>query len=181
MKRLRQELEQTMDLYSNACREALTAKQQAMDMNRYKYKEEERQAEEAAMSAVEATKAAERLAEIEQATDNFAPSRKIGEGGYGPVCKCYLDHTQVAVKILRPDAAQGRLQFLQELQVLSRIRHPNMVLLLGACLDKAGDFAWRPQACQQITTKQDWQSCILPRVNEVANSGSPSSQDKGIK
>ncbi|XP_039023414.1 U-box domain-containing protein 52-like [Hibiscus syriacus] len=188
MKRLRQELKQTMDLYSNACREALTAKQQAMDLNRYKNKEEERleearQAEEAAMSAVEAERAkckaaveaaeaAERLAvsqkpsnlegealreamelkkmlkalsnrkiqyrrytieEIEQATENFAPSLRIGEGGYGPVYKCYLDHTQVAVKILRPDAAQGRLQFLQELEVLSCIRHPNMVLLLGAC------------------------------------------------
>ncbi|KAE8673401.1 F17F16.3 protein [Hibiscus syriacus] len=188
MKRLRQELKQTMDLYSNACREALTAKQQAMDLNRCKNKEEERleearQAEEAAMSAVEAERAkckaaveaaeaAERLAlsqkpsnlegealreamemtkmlkalsnrkiqyrrytieEIEQATENFAPSLKIGEGGYGPVYKCYLDHTQVAVKILRPDAAQGRLQFLQELEVLSCIRHPNMVLLLGAC------------------------------------------------
>ncbi|KAK8664993.1 hypothetical protein V6N13_084759 [Hibiscus sabdariffa] len=188
MKRLRQQLKQTMDLYSNACREALTAKQQAIELNRYKNKEEERleearQAEEAALTAVEAERAkckaaikaadaAERLVvsqkpstldgvtlretiemkkmlealsnrkiqyrrytieEIEQASNNFAPSRKIGEGGYGPVYKCYLDHTQVAVKILRPDAAQGRVQFLQELEVLSCIRHPNMVLLLGAC------------------------------------------------
>ncbi|PPD83051.1 hypothetical protein GOBAR_DD20039 [Gossypium barbadense] len=73
------------------------------------------------------------IEEIEEATDNFSPSRKIGEGGYGPVYKCYLDHTPVAVKVLRPDAAQGRLQFMQEIEVLSCIRHPNMVLLLGAC------------------------------------------------
>lgn len=56
------------------------------------------------------------IEEIEQATDGFACSRKIGEGGYGPVYKCYLDHTSVAVKVLRPDAAQGRLQFLQEVR-----------------------------------------------------------------
>lgn len=54
--------------------------------------------------------------EIEVATEFFAESRQIGEGGYGPVFKCYLDHTPVAVKVLRPDAAQGRSQFQQEVR-----------------------------------------------------------------
>ncbi|MQM13802.1 hypothetical protein Taro_046728 [Colocasia esculenta] len=36
-------------------------------------------------------------------------------GGYGPVFKASLDHTAVAIKILRPDAAQGARQFQQEL------------------------------------------------------------------
>ena len=71
--------------------------------------------------------------EIEVASEYFSEARKIGEGGYGPVYKCYLDHTPVAIKVLRPDAAQGRSQFQQEVEVLSCIRHPNMVLLLGAC------------------------------------------------
>ncbi|KAE8699329.1 F17F16.3 protein [Hibiscus syriacus] len=189
MKRLRQELKQTMDLYGNACRQAISAKQQAIEIKHGKNQEEQRleevqRAEEAAMSAVEKEKAKCKAAmeaaeavqkrveskrilastrggalreteemkrmlqilsnsnikykrysieEIEKATENFAPNRKIGEGGYGPVFKCYLEHTQVAVKVLRPDAAQGRLQFLQEIEVLSSIRHPNMVLLLGAC------------------------------------------------
>lgn len=56
------------------------------------------------------------IEEIEKATDNFASSRKIGEGGYGPVYQCSLDHTPVAVKVLRPDAAQGRSQFQQEVR-----------------------------------------------------------------
>ncbi|VFQ94390.1 unnamed protein product [Cuscuta campestris] len=73
------------------------------------------------------------IEEIETATEYFSKSRKIGEGGYGPVYKCYLDHTPVAVKVLRPDAVHGRQQFQQEIEVLSCIRHPNMVLLLGAC------------------------------------------------
>ncbi|KAL2637648.1 hypothetical protein AAZV13_06G071600 [Glycine max] len=73
------------------------------------------------------------IEEIEAATDFFAESLKIGEGGYGPVFKCLLDHTPVAVKVLRPDAQQGRSQFQREVEVLSCIRHPNMVLLLGAC------------------------------------------------
>ncbi|CAN1143861.1 U-box domain-containing protein 35 [Linum perenne] len=73
------------------------------------------------------------MEDIEKATNKFDESKKIGEGGYGPVFKCYLDHTPVAVKVLRPDAVQGRSQFQREVEVLSMIRHPNMVLLLGAC------------------------------------------------
>ncbi|KAF8393592.1 hypothetical protein HHK36_021836 [Tetracentron sinense] len=73
------------------------------------------------------------IEEIEVATNYFSASLKIGEGGYGPVYKASLDHTPVAIKILRPDAAQGKQQFQQEVEVLSCIRHPNMVLLLGAC------------------------------------------------
>ncbi|XP_057458329.1 U-box domain-containing protein 35 isoform X2 [Lotus japonicus] len=73
------------------------------------------------------------IEEIEAATNFFCESQKIGEGGYGPVFKCYLDHTPVAVKVLRPDAAQGKSQFQQEIDILSCMRHPNLVLLLGAC------------------------------------------------
>lgn len=54
------------------------------------------------------------IEEIEAATNFFCETRKIGEGGYGPVFKCYLDHTPVAIKVLRPDAAQGKSQFQQE-------------------------------------------------------------------
>ncbi|XP_015689250.2 U-box domain-containing protein 52 isoform X2 [Oryza brachyantha] len=71
--------------------------------------------------------------DIEAATHKFDRALKIGEGGYGPVYKAVMDHTNVAIKILRPDASQGRKQFQQEIEVLSCMRHPNMVLLLGAC------------------------------------------------
>lgn len=54
------------------------------------------------------------IEEIEEATNFFSNSLKIGEGGYGPVYKAELDHTPVAIKVLKPDAAQGRSQFQQE-------------------------------------------------------------------
>ncbi|KAH7687969.1 Adenine nucleotide alpha hydrolases-like protein [Dioscorea alata] len=172
MRRLRLELKQTMDMYSSACKEALTAKQQAMELNKWKMAEEQkleaaRNSEERAKAlaereqakskaALEAAEASQRIAEleaqkrmnaelkvlqesqerksslvdsssysdvryrkytieeIETATEFFAGKRKIGEGGYGPVFRCYLDHTQVAIKVLRPDAAQGKTQFQQE-------------------------------------------------------------------
>ncbi|KAK4719138.1 hypothetical protein R3W88_017476 [Solanum pinnatisectum] len=71
--------------------------------------------------------------EIEAATNYFSNSQKIGEGGYGPVYKGYLDHTSVAIKVLRSDITQGQIQFQKEIEVLSRLRHPNVVLLLGTC------------------------------------------------
>ena len=54
------------------------------------------------------------IEDIEVATDYFSNSLKIGEGGYGPVYKGSLDHTPVAIKVLRPDVSQGLKQFKQE-------------------------------------------------------------------
>lgn len=64
------------------------------------------------------------IEEIEAATDHFSISLKIGEGGYGPVFECFLDHTPVAVKVLSPDAAQGRSQFQQEVRKFFTVIHP---------------------------------------------------------
>ncbi|KAL9235562.1 hypothetical protein vseg_010310 [Gypsophila vaccaria] len=161
MRRLKLELKQTMEMYSEACKEAVIAKekerQRAMDLHRWRLEEDKKSQvsgtlEERGKSSRSSEPGKERIhgtedtstyssiryrkysiEEIEEATNNFSGDLKIGEGGYGPVFKCYLDHTRVAVKVLRPDAAQGRTQFQQEVEVLSCIRHPHMVLLLGAC------------------------------------------------
>ena len=54
--------------------------------------------------------------EIEVATNNFSKSLKIGEGGYGPVYRAILQHTPVAIKVLKSDASQGLKQFQQEVR-----------------------------------------------------------------
>ncbi|CAL0332114.1 unnamed protein product [Lupinus luteus] len=171
MRRLKLELKQTMEMYSTACREALTAQHKLMELNHWRTEEEikieeARLTQEAALTMAEKEKARSKAAletaealkqiaeveshrresvevkavkeaeelrklldnvaqddvkyrkytieEIEEATNFFSESQKIGEGGYGPVYKCHLDHTPVAVKVLRPDAAQGKSQFQQE-------------------------------------------------------------------
>ena len=73
------------------------------------------------------------IKDVEDATDGFSDAQKIGEGGYGPVYKAVLENTSVAIKILKSDVSQGLKQFQQEIEVLSSMRHPNMVILLGAC------------------------------------------------
>ncbi|XP_068649738.1 U-box domain-containing protein 34-like [Aristolochia californica] len=71
--------------------------------------------------------------EIVAATEGFSESKKIGEGGYGKVYKCSIDYTPVAVKVLQLDATDKKEEFLKEVEVLSQLRHPHLVLLLGAC------------------------------------------------
>ncbi|KAL5796164.1 hypothetical protein ACOSQ2_000984 [Xanthoceras sorbifolium] len=73
------------------------------------------------------------FSEVEEATCNFDPSLKIGEGGYGSIYKGLLRHTQVAIKKLHSHSLQGPSEFQQEVDVLSKLRHPNLVTLIGAC------------------------------------------------
>ncbi|CAL5042212.1 unnamed protein product [Urochloa decumbens] len=71
--------------------------------------------------------------EIELATDYFSDAKKIGEGGYGNVYRCTLDHTEVAVKVIQQDSNDKTDEFLREVEILSKLHHPNLVLLLGFC------------------------------------------------
>ncbi|KAE8666875.1 UDP-Glycosyltransferase superfamily protein [Hibiscus syriacus] len=61
--------------------------------------------------------------------------------------KCSLHGTPVAVKVLQPDALERKEEFLKEVEVLSQLHQPHIVLLLGACpendrnyVSKIGDF-----------------------------------------
>ncbi|KAI3959665.1 hypothetical protein MKW92_017797 [Papaver armeniacum] len=71
--------------------------------------------------------------EIEEATQKLNASLMIGEGGYGCVYKGFLHNMEVAIKMLHATNLQGRSEFQQEVDVLSKVRHPNIVTLVGAC------------------------------------------------
>ncbi|CAN6860657.1 unnamed protein product, partial [Brassica oleracea] len=71
--------------------------------------------------------------EIKTATSSFSKDLKIGMGAYGDVYKCNLRHTIAAVKVLHSPESNLSKQFDQELEILGKIRHPHLVLLLGAC------------------------------------------------
>lgn len=75
---------------------------------------EERQRELEAFSLGSANYRKYTIEEIKAATNHFSNDLKIGEGGYGPVFRGILDHTPVAIKVLRPDISQGLQQFKQE-------------------------------------------------------------------
>ncbi|KAK9750269.1 hypothetical protein RND81_02G183100 [Saponaria officinalis] len=71
---------------------------------------------------------------LSKATDRFHPSRKLGEGGFGPVFKGKLvDGREVAVKMLSQHSRQGQREFINEAKLLARVQHRNVVNLLGYC------------------------------------------------
>ncbi|VAI25748.1 unnamed protein product [Triticum turgidum subsp. durum] len=74
--------------------------------------------------------------EIDNATASFSESLKIGTGSNGTVYKGHLNHLDVAIKVLHSNDTSSTKHFNQELEVLSRIRHPHLLVLLGACPDK---------------------------------------------
>ncbi|KAH1080934.1 hypothetical protein J1N35_020695 [Gossypium stocksii] len=73
------------------------------------------------------------VAEIHVATKGFDPSFKIAEGAYGSVYRCTLRHTEVAIKLLHQNSLQGPLEFQKEVDIMSKLRHPNLVPLIGVC------------------------------------------------
>nr|GEX09981.1 U-box domain-containing protein kinase family protein [Tanacetum cinerariifolium] len=95
----------------------------------------EKQATEASSSSVSQFYTEFDFSEVRDATRNFDPSLKIGEGGYGNIFRGFLRHTEVAIKMLHSHSMQGPSEFQQEVNVLSKLRHPNLVTLIGACPD----------------------------------------------
>ncbi|BBH07190.1 Leucine-rich repeat transmembrane protein kinase [Prunus dulcis] len=75
-------------------------------------------------------------AELRAATEDFNPSNKLGEGGYGPVYKGTLsDGRVVAVKQLSVASHQGKSQFVTEIATISAVQHRNLVKLYGCCIE----------------------------------------------
>ncbi|CAM8984628.1 unnamed protein product [Rhodiola kirilowii] len=77
------------------------------------------------------------LTTMAAATNNFSASNKLGEGGFGPVYKGVLpDGKEVAVKRLSMRSGQGLVEFKNEVMVIAKLQHRNLVKLVGCCIEK---------------------------------------------
>ncbi|KAI3862949.1 hypothetical protein MKW92_023271 [Papaver armeniacum] len=73
--------------------------------------------------------------ELAIATNNFSGDNKLGEGGFGPVYKGkLLDGQEIAVKRLSEGSIQGLEEFKNEVLVILKVQHRNLVKLLGCCI-----------------------------------------------
>ncbi|XLT11124.1 hypothetical protein HN51_056917 [Arachis hypogaea] len=73
---------------------------------------------------------------IMDATNNFSIENKLGEGGFGLVYKGRLPNgKEVAVKRLSRNSDQGDIEFKNELLLVAKLQHRNLVRLLGFCLE----------------------------------------------
>ncbi|XP_039115264.1 receptor-like serine/threonine-protein kinase SD1-8 isoform X1 [Dioscorea cayenensis subsp. rotundata] len=73
---------------------------------------------------------------IMAATNNFAFVNKLGEGGFGPVYKGNLQGQEIAVKKLSKSSGQGYEEFKNEVELIARLQHTNLVRLMGWCMDE---------------------------------------------
>ncbi|XP_062009535.1 G-type lectin S-receptor-like serine/threonine-protein kinase At2g19130 isoform X2 [Rosa rugosa] len=77
------------------------------------------------------------LKSILVATNNFSETNKLGEGGFGPVYKGILTESQeVAIKRLSKKSGQGHQEFMNELKLIAKLQHTNLVRLLGCCIEE---------------------------------------------
>ncbi|KAL2337134.1 hypothetical protein Fmac_011580 [Flemingia macrophylla] len=72
---------------------------------------------------------------ISNATNHFSDNNKLGEGGFGPVYKGVLkDGQEIAVKRLAKTSEQGAEQFKNEVMLMAKLQHRNLVKLLGCSI-----------------------------------------------
>ncbi|XP_024172025.2 G-type lectin S-receptor-like serine/threonine-protein kinase SD1-1 isoform X1 [Rosa chinensis] len=77
------------------------------------------------------------LRSILAATNNFSEANKLGEGGFGPVYKGILNENQeIAIKRLSKKSGQGCQEFMNELKLIAKLQHSNLVRLLGCCIEE---------------------------------------------
>ncbi|MCO5597765.1 hypothetical protein L7F22_051847 [Adiantum nelumboides] len=76
------------------------------------------------------------LAELEEATDHFHPTNKLGEGGFGIVYKGALSSGErVAIKKLTIGGQHAKQEFLNEVNIITSVQHKNLIKLLGCCVE----------------------------------------------
>ncbi|EMS59072.1 L-type lectin-domain containing receptor kinase IX.1 [Triticum urartu] len=73
--------------------------------------------------------------ELSRATRGFSDEEKLGEGGFGAVYRGYLQEQglHVAIKRISKTSSQGRREYVAEVTIIGRLRHRNLVLLVGWC------------------------------------------------
>ncbi|XP_059660593.1 G-type lectin S-receptor-like serine/threonine-protein kinase At4g27290 [Cornus florida] len=75
------------------------------------------------------------LVTVSTATNSFSFTHKIGEGGFGPVYRGkLLTGQEIAVKRLSKDSRQGLKEFKNEVILIAKLQHRNLVRLLGCCI-----------------------------------------------
>ncbi|XVF79436.1 hypothetical protein PTKIN_Ptkin14bG0223100 [Pterospermum kingtungense] len=74
--------------------------------------------------------------ELAAATNNFHLTEKLGQGGFGPVYRGTLqDGKEIGVKRLSRSSGQGLEEFMNEVMVISKLQHRNLVRLLRCCIE----------------------------------------------
>ncbi|KAG1338803.1 cysteine-rich receptor-like protein kinase 2 [Cocos nucifera] len=105
------------------------------------------------------------------ATDNFSQMNKLGQGGFGSVYKGVLpDGREIAVKRLFSATRQWIDQFFNEVGLINRIQHKNLVKLLGCSVEgpeslvthsRRMNWIGKGDSILSLERRRDWLISIL--------------------
>ncbi|CAL5434648.1 unnamed protein product [Camellia sinensis] len=120
--------------------------------------------------------------ELFHATNNFADEQKLGEGGFGGVYKGFLRelNSYVAVKRISKGSKQGIKEYASEVNIISRLRHRNLVQLLGYLdnhlFKENSELTWaiRYKIAQGLASAllylhEGWEQCVVHRDVKSSN------------
>ncbi|KAG4974018.1 hypothetical protein AAZX31_11G135600 [Glycine max] len=75
------------------------------------------------------------FSDLKSATRAFSRALLVGEGGFGSVYRGFLDQNDVAIKQLNRNGHQGHKEWINEVNLLGVMKHPNLVKLVGYCAE----------------------------------------------
>ncbi|KAL8238951.1 hypothetical protein R6Q59_015518 [Mikania micrantha] len=97
---------------------------------------------------------------IMAATHDFSVENKLGQGGFGPVYKGRLnDGREIAIKRLSRYSGQGLVEFKNELILIAKLQHTNLVRILGCCIhgeEKMLIYEYMPNKNENKKAELDW-------------------------
>ncbi|KAL6517093.1 hypothetical protein OROHE_017799 [Orobanche hederae] len=105
------------------------------------------------------------LSTILKATNNFSINNKLGEGGFGPVFRGMLeDGQEIAVKRLSKSSLQGVDELKNEVVLIAKLQHRNLVKLLGCCIqgeENALIYEFMPNSSLDLILFDETKSMLL--------------------
>ncbi|KAL6347555.1 hypothetical protein AAG906_026080 [Vitis piasezkii] len=119
--------------------------------------------------------------ELALATTNFSEGEKLGEGGFGGVYRGFLRelNSYVAVKRVTRNSQQGMKEYASEVKIFCRLRHRNLVQLMGWCHKKEElllVYELLPNgslstclASSLLYLHEEWEQCVVHRDIKSSN------------
>lgn len=116
-----------------------------------------------------------KIDELERATDRFSQKNFIGRGGFGVVYKGVLDDgTMVAIKKIIESDFQGDAEFCNEVEIISNLKHRNLVSLRGCCVNEGNNESYDERVSDRYLVYEympngNLDDRIFPSINENKN------------